>query len=253
MDRRSLEKLSINDLKQMMEKLNLKPGRRKGEIIDQIRGAFDQWEDYKKEKVERFERKKSLGNKGREARTFLVYDNKTKREYAQKSYRKNKSSDAIRREYDFQQRAARKGISPEVIDCDTITKTITMEKMDYDLIDLIQKQKGKLNRRQQEDIVDLFEDLDDLGIFHADSNSLNLMYTTEGKLKIIDYGFAEEITTRVVKKYGTERPNLLYLTMGLLTQLRGIFPNSKFAHLEKFIDPQLLEKFKAANPGPAEF
>ncbi len=247
-----MEKLSINDLKQMMEKLNLKPGRRKGEIIDQIRGAFGEWEDYKKEKVERFERIKSLGNKGREARTFLVYDSKTKLEYAQKSYRKNKSSDAIRREYDFQQRAAKRGISPEVIDCDTITKTITMEKMDYDLIDLIQKQKGKLSRTQQEDIVSLFDALDDLGIFHADSNALNLMYTGDGVLKIIDYGFAEEITARVIKKYGTERPNRLYLTMGLMAQLklRSCFPQSKFAHLEKIIDPKLLEKFKEANPAP---
>lgn len=247
---KDLERLTISRLRDMAEQMGLQPSRRKGDLINQIREAFKEWEEYKKDKVERYEKIQPLGNKGREARTFLVYDTKHKKEYAQKQYRKNKSSDAIRREYEFQKRAAERGISPQVVDCDTIAKTITMVKMNYDLIDLIQRQKGKLTRKQQEDIVRLFGAMDDLRIFHADSNALNLMYTEKDELKIIDYGFAEEITPRVVKKYGTERPNGLYLTMGLITQLRRIFPESKFPHLEKQISPELLEKFRQANPPP---
>ena len=247
---KDLERLTISRLRDMAEKMGLQPSRRKGDLINQIRDAFKEWEDYKKDKVERYEKLRSLGNKGREARTFLVYDNKNKREYAQKQYRKNKSSTAIRREYEFQERAAKKGLSPRVIDCDTIAKTMTMEKMDYDLVDLIQKQKGKLTKKQQEEIIRLFEAMDDLRIFHADSNSLNLMYTKENELQIIDYGFAEEITPRLVKKYGTERPNSLYLTMGLISQLGRIFHDSKFVYLERKIDPDLLEKFRQANPPP---
>jgi tRNA A-37 threonylcarbamoyl transferase component Bud32 len=250
MEKDSLERLTISELRQMAEKMDLEPSRRKGDLIQQIRNAFNEWENYKKEKVERYEKIKSLGNKGREAVAFLVYDHKHKKEYAQKQYRKNKSSTAIRREYEFQKKASERGISPKVVDCDTISKTITMEKMEYDLIDLIQKQKGKLTRKQQEDILKLFDGLDNLGIFHADSNSLNLMYTTQDELKIIDYGFAEEITPRIIKKYGTDKPNRLYLTMGLISQLKRIFPESKFIYLEKTINPELLDKFMQANPPP---
>lgn len=250
MEKDSLERLTIAELRKMAEKMDLEPSRRKGDLINQIQTAFNEWEDYKKEKVERYEKIKPLGNKGREALAFLVYDNKHKKEYAQKQYRKNKSSDSIRREYEFQKKAADKGLSPRVIDCDTIAKTITMEKMDYDLIDLIQKQKGKLTRKQQEDIIHLFEGLDDLGIFHADSNSLNLMYTSKDELKIIDYGFAMEITPRIIKKYGTDKPNRLYLLMGLISQLKRLFPESKFIYLEKMINPELLQKFRDVNPPP---
>ena len=250
MDRQSLEKLTISELKSLAIKMDLEPSRRKSDLINQIRDAFVKWENYKKEKVERYKEIKPLGNKGREAKTFLVYDNNHKKEYAQKRYRKNKSSDAIRKEYEFQKRAARRNISPKVIDCDTIAKTMTMEKMDYDLIDLIQKQKGKLTRYQQEEIINLFDRMDELGIFHADSNSLNLMYTKENKLQIIDYGFAEEITPKIIKKYGTDKPNRIYLIMGIISQLSRIFPNSKFQYLEKTISREMLEKFQQANPPP---
>jgi serine/threonine protein kinase len=247
MDRESLEKLSINELKKIAEKLDIKPSKRKGELINQIRNAFREWEDYKKDKVERYTRISVLGNKGREARTFLVYDKKRKIECAQKCYRKNKASQSIRREYEFQDRASKKGISPAVIDIDTISKTITMEKMEYDLVDLIQRQKGKLTRKQQEDIIKLLDRLDDIGIFHADGNSLNFMYTKDNVLQIIDYGFAEEITPKVIKKFGTKFPNRLYLTMGLISQFHSIFPESKFVYLEKQVDPKLLEKYKDLN------
>ena len=73
-----------------------------------------------------------LGNKGKEARTFLVED-KFKCTYAGKQFRKNrknKSSPKIMNEVEFQRKCALSFISPKIVDYDLKNKYIVMETMD---------------------------------------------------------------------------------------------------------------------------
>ena len=52
----------------------------------------------------------------------------------------------IHKEAEFQDRAARAGIAPRVLDVNTVLKYIVMEKLDIQLIDIITKRRGVLNQ-----------------------------------------------------------------------------------------------------------
>ena len=94
-----------------------------------------------------------------------------------------------------------------------------MEKMDKHLLELIKEQEGILSKQQQKQIISIYKKLDKAGVFHGDANLLNYMYKSN-KLYIIDFGMAKEITTALVKKLGTETPNMQIMTLGLALKLR---------------------------------
>ena len=160
-----------------------------------------------------------------------------------KTFRKQKSSEKLRQEAKLQQIASETGVSPRIIDVDTVSKYIIMEKMDKHLIDIIQKQEGSLSKAHQKQIINIYKNLDNARVFHGDANLLNYMF--KGKqLYIIDFGMSKEITNELVRKLGTTTPNLHIMTLGLILKLKEMnCPSSSYEYLAKFISDDQREKF----------
>jgi tRNA A-37 threonylcarbamoyl transferase component Bud32 len=183
-----------------------------------------------------------LGNKGKEGTTYLVRD-VNDREFAMKTFRKTKSSNTLKNEYTLQKMASKVGIAPRVVEYDSVSKYIVMEKMDVHLVDLMKKQQGNLLRWQQKQILEIFDKLDKVGVFHADSNILNYMMKGK-KIYLIDFGFSKEITTRLCKKLGTKYPNMRMMTLGLVLKLKDMkCPPSSWKYLRRHISEEELDRF----------
>jgi tRNA A-37 threonylcarbamoyl transferase component Bud32 len=218
MDYSQLENYSYIELKNLAQSMDLPIKRNKVGLIEEITNAFKEYETYKRTKIDKYQRFEQLGEKGKEGTTYLV---KTKdgSEYAMKTFRKQKSSSNLCKEAELQKMAADLGASPNVIDIDTVSKYIVMEKMDKHLVDLIKQQEGSLSKQQQKQIISIYKKLDKAGVFHGDANLLNYMFKGN-KLYIIDFGMAKEITIALVKKLGTETPNIQIMTLGFALKLR---------------------------------
>ena len=242
MDYSQLEKYTCAELKLLAEKMDLRAYRGKTDLIRVITEAFKEYEDYKKEKIDKYERLEQLGEKGKEGTTFLVR-NKEGKEYAMKTFRKQKSSINLKKESELQKMAAAMGASPEVIEIDTVSKYIVMERMDTHLVDLIKKQEGILTKHQQKQIVSIYKKLDRAQVFHGDANLLNYMCKGR-KLYIIDFGMAKEITHSLVKKLGTETPNMQIMTLGLALKLRDLkYPKSSYSYITKHLSEDQRTQF----------
>ena len=119
-----------------------------------------------------------------------------------------------------------------------------MEKMDHHLVDVMKKQKGNLKRSQQYEILNIFKKLDEVGVFHADSNILNYMIKGN-KIYIIDFGFSKEINEKLVKKLGTSTPNIRMMTLGLVLKLREMnCPPSSWKYLKKRLSDEDIQQFR---------
>lgn len=218
MDYKKFEKYTLTELKKIATKMDLPPRRSKEEMLNDIIKAFKEYEYYKKTKLDKYKRNGRLGNKGKEGITYMV-TTKNGKQYAMKTFKKTKSSDTLINEYMFQKRAAVADVSPRVVEYDTVSKYIVMEKMDKHLIDVINKQKGNLTKIQQERIISIFRKLDECKIFHGDANMAN--YMMKGRqIYIIDFGFAKEINSRFVKKFGTQTPNMDIMLVGFILKLK---------------------------------
>lgn len=238
----NLEKYTLPELKQMGLKMDLPMRRSKNEMIKEITNAFKEYEDYKKEKIDKYTRYGQLGDKGKEGVTYLVKDRHGK-EYAMKTFRKDKSSQTLKTEFTLQKKAAKFSVSPHVYDYDTVSKYIVMEKMDKHLYEEI-KRRGSLSKKHQERILYIFEKLDRAGVFHGDANILNYMIRG-GELYIIDFGFSKEITPQLLKKLGTDKPNSHLMTIGLVLKLKelGMTENS-YKYLKKALPEDYVAKYK---------
>jgi len=160
-----------------------------------------------------------------------------------KTFRKTKSSNTLKNEYNLQKQAANVGVSPRVVEYDSVSKYIVMEKMDLHLVDLMKKQKGNLQKCQQIQILEIFEKLDKVRIFHADSNILNYMLKGK-KIYLIDFGFSKEITPRLCKKLGTDVPNMRMMTLGLVLKLKELkCPPSAWKYLKRKISEEEIKRF----------
>lgn len=238
----NLENYSIDNLKNICKELEIPIKKTKKDIIEEIKKVFQEYEEYKKDKIDKYIRLEQLGNKGKEGTTYLVKDKKGK-EYAMKTFRKSKSSNTLLKEYEFQKKASERGISPKVYDYDTISKYILMEKMDEHLTNLIVKQKGVLKKHQQERIIQIFSTLDEIGVFHNDSNLANYM-VKDGVIYIIDFGFAKEITPVLKKKAGSY-PNMRVMLLAFVIKLKeNHVPLSSCRYLLKKISSEDRESFK---------
>lgn len=241
MDSRKLQDFTYKELKVIAQDMGLRIPRSKCEIIYEIVKAFKEYESYKKDKIDRYEKYEQIGEKGKEGTTYLV---KTRdgREYAMKTFRKSKSSATLRKEAELQKLAADQGASPNVIDIDTVSKYIVMEKMDGHLLDKIKKQ-GCLSRTQQRQIINIYRNLDKAGVFHGDANLLNYMYK-EDNLYIIDFGMSKEITHALTKRLGTDTPNMTIMTLGIALKLKDMqLPSSSYQYIIKYLTEEQREKF----------
>jgi serine/threonine protein kinase len=136
MDYTLLEQTSFENLKKMAKEMGLRNRRSKADYNADIQKAFGEYEKYKTNKIDKYTRIRQLGNKGKEGTTYLVVDNKN-HEFAMKTFRKAKSSKTLKMEYTLQKNAASVGVSPRVVEYDSISKYIVMEKMDEHLIDVM--------------------------------------------------------------------------------------------------------------------
>jgi tRNA A-37 threonylcarbamoyl transferase component Bud32 len=237
-----LEKLNFSELKEHARKMGLKMKRDKKTLILDITEAFKEYEQYKTEKIDKYTKDKQLGDKGKEGTTYLV---KTEgHEYAMKTFRKKKSSKTLLNEAELQKLASTSGVAPEVIDIDTVSKYIVMEKMDRHLIDSMKKQNGNLNKTQQKQIIKIFQKLDCIGVFHGDSNILNYMYKGR-KLYIIDFGMAKLINNSLIQKLGTQTPNIDIMILGMVLKLKELkCPPSSYEHFLPYISESQKELFR---------
>lgn len=242
MDYSLLQKNSFDELKKMAKEMGLKNRKSKSGYIEDIQGAFGEYEKYKTYKIDKYTRFNQLGNKGKEGTTYLVKD-VNNREFAMKTFRKTKSSNMLKNEYILQKKASKIGVAPRVVEYDSVSKYIVMEKMDVHLVDVMKKQKGNLLRAQQYQIIDIFDKLDKALVFHADSNILN--YMMKGKnIYLIDYGFSKEINSRLCKKLGTDTPNMRMMTLGLVLKLKEMrCPPSSWKYLKKHISEEEIKTF----------
>ena len=126
------------------------------ELIDNILVCFKQYEDYKKEKLDKYKKIERIGNKGKEGETYLVKTNGG-RYFAMKTFKKTKSSERLRQEAELQEMASNFGIAPKVIEIDTLSKYIVMERMDKHLVDTMKEQNGDLTEEQQKQIIHIFK------------------------------------------------------------------------------------------------
>lgn len=238
-----LSPYSFSELKDMAKKMDIKPGRTKEEVIRDISRAFSEYERYKRGKVDEYTRISQLGNKGKEGVTYLVKDTKD-REYAMKTFKKTKSSRTLKMEYSLQKRAGKRGISPRVFSYDTVcSKYILMEKMDEHLLDVIKRGKGVLKKSAQLRILEIFNTLDSEGIFHGDANILNYM-VKNGKIYIIDFGFSKEITPALIKKLGTDTPNIKIMTLGFCLTLKDIGADPiSYKYLREVLSREEIDRF----------
>ena len=237
MDYVHLEEYSYKELKEIARVMDLTIRRSKAGIIGEITEAFKEYETYKKDKLDKYQRKHQLGECGKEGTTYLVEDRKGN-QYAMKTFRKQKSSATLCKEADLQKIAADVGASPNVIDIDTVSKYIVMEKMDRHLLDVVQEQGGKLTRHQQKQILSIYKKLDKAKVFHGDANLLNYMYRDDN-LYIIDFGMAKEVTIALIKKLGTDIPNMHIMTLGLALKLRDLgFGSSSYEYIIKHLSEE---------------
>jgi Kae1-associated kinase Bud32 len=237
------DSFSYLQLREMAEDMDLKINRSKKDTIKNIIKAFKEYEKYKTEKIDEYTRKHQIGNKGKEGVTYLV-KKKNGKEYAMKTFKKHKSSSKLRKEAELQKTAADVGISPNVIDIDTVSKYIVMEKMDKHLIDILRKNKGCLTINYQRQLISIYKKLDEIGIFHGDINLLNYMLKDK-KIYIIDFGMSKEITNSLVKKLGTKTPNINIMTLGFILKLKELgCPPSSYKYLVKFIPEENQNQFR---------
>ena len=215
-----VESHSYSELKVLARELDLPIKRNKARLVQDIMECFKEYEDYKREKLDKYSKGPQLGDKGKEGTTYLV---KTAEgdEYAMKTFRKQKSSSTLRKEAALQKLVAEVGAAPVIKDLDTVSKYIVMEKMDEHLVDLLKRNGGVLSRALQKQIISIYRKLDKVGVFHGDANLMNYMFKSR-KLYIIDFGMAREITTNLVNKLGTNTPNMDIMTLGLVLKLRDM-------------------------------
>ena len=234
MDIKQLNILSYKELKDIASDMDIEIPRKKEDLILEMLSCFKKYEKYKKDKVDKYVKIKQIGEKGKEGTTYLV-KTKDNKEYAMKTFKKTKSSDRIRKEAELQEKASKYIISPEVIEIDTISKYIVMERMDTHLYHKMKEQNGNITETQQKQIIKIFKLLDKAKVFHGDSNILNYMFKGK-KLYIIDFGMSQFIDDKLIKKLGVDTPNLSLMNLGFILKLKELrCPSSSYSYLLTFV------------------
>jgi tRNA A-37 threonylcarbamoyl transferase component Bud32 len=240
------------ELKKIANDMNIKVKKTKNELINDIIEEFKEYEEYKKNKIDKYLRKEQLGNKGKEGITYLVINKENNKEYAMKTFKKIKSSNTLKREYILQKQASKYGVAPKVIEYDTVSKYIVMEKMDESLMNIITKQKGNLHKYQQLQLINIYNKLDEAKVFHNDANLTNYMVkyqigdeNKKQEIFLIDYGLSREITPQLCKKLNTNTPNIELMLLGFILKLKSVnCPETSYIYLKKYLKPKICEDYK---------
>ena len=176
----------------------------------------------------------------------IVYDckDRTDKCYAMKTFSKKKSMKNISKECELQKQASLFHAAPKIVHMDQQNRFIVMEKMDHHLYDILKKQEGKLTKEQQHDVIKVFEKLDEAKVFQGDSNLMNYMYDSNGKLFMIDFGMGKKIDKKLCDKLGTKTPNLSIMNLGFILKLKDLqCPKESYEILLEYIEPNVRVSF----------
>jgi len=181
-----------------------------------------------------------IGKEGKEGLVYLGLHIKTMQSFAIKTFRKSKSPRMMEKEAYYQYLAAKEGISPAVVEYNTEMKFIVMELLECTLIDLI-NQQGRLKPFQENQIIELYQKLDRIGVMINDANPLNIMVKNR-KLFLIDFGFAKPTCHREFKKY--PHPNYQLMPVGLLSWLeKRKYNTQEMKIIRSHISPEMMKVF----------
>lgn len=244
MDYNILKKKSLTELREIAEKMDILSSTNlsRKELVGEIIKCFRKYEDYKKDIISKYDCEGKIGNSGKDGITYLVKKNGI--EYAMKTFRNRKSVNNIKKESQFQEIASKVGISPKIYEVNLVDNYIVMDKMDRHLFDVIKEQGGILSEMQQRQIINIFKKLDEIKIFHGDSNILN--YMCKGQLiYMIDYGMSKAIDTKLVKKLGTDKPNYELMNIGFILKLKELkFDKKSYNYLMQHVSKDNINKYK---------
>jgi serine/threonine protein kinase len=244
-----LKKKNYEELKQIAKEIQIPDDQyqNRNQLLSLVIKCFKEYEEYKTNVIDKYEKIKRLGDKGKEGITYLVKDIKTGREYAMKTFNKRKSTENIKKEAELQRKASEKGICPNIIEVDIVSNCIIMDKMDEHLFDVMKRQCGNLTEEQQKQILDIFIKLDESSVFHGDSNILNYMLKNN-KIYIIDFGMSKLIDDRYKKKLKEERPNFTLMNLGFILKLKELkCPTTSYKYLIKFVTEENKNKYGLNN------
>jgi len=238
MDFKILNKKSLKELQDIGKDLGIENEINKTKLLIKIKECFKDYEKYKTEVKDKYEKIKQLGNKGKEGITYLVKDKKSGKEYAMKTFNKRKSIENIKKEGELQRIAGNAGISPNVIEIDLVSNNIVMEKLDEHLLDVMKRQNGDLTEIQQMQILNIFNKLDEINVFQGDSNILNYMLKGD-QIYIIDFGMSKLIDNKLKKKLKEDRPNFTLMNLGFILKLKELnCPQSSYSYLIKYVNKE---------------
>ena len=160
------------------------------------------------------------GKKGKEGTTFLATDPANGHRYAIKLFKKKKSAKKINLEAELQQMAADEGVAPIIRGVSTTEKFIIMDALKETIVQKAKRENWKsLPYEYKAMLYALCIRLDAAGVVQNDGNPLNLMLDSNGRLYIIDYGFAKKITSKIKKDRGPQ-PNINLTLWHFSRQLR---------------------------------
>jgi tRNA A-37 threonylcarbamoyl transferase component Bud32 len=164
-------------------------------------------------------------------------------QYAMKTFKKTKSIERLALEATLQDMASRHGVSPKIIDVDIVGRTITMEKMDKHLVDIMKISNGNLQVEHQKRLFEIFKRLDRAEVFHGDSNILNYMIKGD-KIYIIDFGMGKRIDGKLKKRLGTITPNETLMTLAFILKLKELgSPSEAYSYLLSHVSTEFREKY----------
>lgn len=240
-------KTSLLELQKIAKKINIKyyDEYLKKDLLKKVLLELERREKENKKVEKKYEVKEQLGNKGKEGKTFLVIDNKFKCEYAMKKFRSNKSGEKLLKEVSFQRKCSEVGISPKIVDFNISEKFIVMEQMDYHLTDEITFNGGLLSDKRQKELINIFQKLDKLKIFHGDANLLNYM-VKDDKLYIIDFGMSDTINQKLTEKVKGKSINLNmeFMLLGFILKLKeSNCPKESYKILKDYIPKEEVKRF----------
>ena len=189
------------------------------------------------------------GKKGKEGTTFLAEDEEGKEKYAVKLFKSTKSKAKLVLEAELQNLAARYGVAPVVHYVSEKQKFIVMDALEETIVDKGRRDEWtELPAEYAAQLYALCKRLDAAGVVQNDGNPLNLMLDGNGRLYIIDYGFAKKITQKIINKRGSQ-PNVDLTLWGFSSQLRHYgFANAleqvvnHYTKDNSFVDQELLDK-----------
>lgn len=228
--------MNLNDLKDFARQCEISStNKNKEQLIKDLKKVFRIVENRRNKYTE----KKSLGYEGKEGNVIEVIDKK-KNTYAMKKFRSGKSGSRLEYEAHLLEIAGNSGISPHLIDYSRSQHWIVMEKMDENLFDILKRNNGKLSTIIQNQMINIFKKLDKIRIFHADPNPLNFMFKN-GKMFIIDFGFAKSFDESSVRELNTSIPNMEYMPLGFLLKIKPFCDPKNFEVLLSYIPSKKLK------------